>query len=140
MAGFFDKVVAGFDKGVTSVSEGSKNFVEKAKINTQMQETQKNKMNMFRSLGELVYNLHMSGVIQVEQCQGMCNEITSLNAKIEECQRQIADLEAKKLASSVRTVEGGVTCPNCGSVNNAGAKFCAGCGTPVENAVESVTE
>lgn len=139
MAGFFDKVVAGFDKGVTSVSTNSKNFVEKAKMNTAIQEAQRDKINLFKNLGELVYNLYISGVAEIEQCNGIYKEITALNEKIEECQKQIANLEMKKTADEPIATSGAV-CPNCGAAIDDDAKFCAGCGMNLETECESDPE
>lgn len=101
----------------------------KAKINAQIQSVQKNKMNMFRNLGELVYNLHINGVISIEQCEGMCNEITSYNDTIAELQKLAEEIEMKKNAPVYETETGtGEVCPICATVNPQGANFCAVCG------------
>ncbi len=108
----------------------------KAKINAQIQSIQKNKMNMFQNLGELVYNLHINGVISIEQCAGMCNEITSYNDTIEELQKLAEEIEMKKNAPVYETVAGAdAVCPICASVNPAGSKFCAICGAEIPAAV-----
>ena len=142
MANFFEKVVAGIDKGVSSAKEGSKTFVEKARLNTQIQEVQKNKMTMLRNLGELVYNLQVSGVIDIEQCRGMCDEVTSFNSQIEQLQQQVEDLELKKNVPTYTAapMAGGMTCPNCSTVNEPGAKFCAGCGMAMAGIAAPVVE
>lgn len=143
MANFFEKMVAGIDKGVTSMKDGSKTLVDKARLNTQIQEIQKNKKTMFTNLGELVYNLQVSGVIDIEQCRGMCNEVTSFDAQIEQLQKQVEELEMRKVAptyTAPATVAGGVACPNCSTVNEPGAKFCAGCGSPIPEAPVAVEE
>lgn len=135
MANFFEKMVAGIDKGVSSVKDGSKTFVDKARLNTQIQEVQKKKIAMLTNLGELIYNLQVNGVVDIEQCRGMCNEVTVFNEQIEQLQQQVEDLEAKKnvpVYAAPAPAEGGVVCPNCSAVNEPGAKFCAGCGTPMD--------
>ena len=104
----------------------------KAKINAQIQSVQKNKMNMFRNLGELVYNLHINGVISIEQCEGMCNEITSYNDTIAELQKLAEEIEMKKNMPVYETVTGAdAVCPICASVNPAGSNFCAVCGAEI---------
>lgn len=131
MAGFFDKVVVGINKGVNSVSEGSKNLVEKAKLNVQIQELEGQKTQLFQSMGTLVYNLKAEGTLEAPQCDGMCAEITAINQKLTELQAQIKVLEAPKpQAAPVTPVApaNGTVC-SCGFQNKEGAKFCANCGT-----------
>ena len=130
MAGFFDKVVVGINKGVNSVSEGSKNLVEKAKLNVQIQELENQKTQILQSMGTLVYNLKSEGTLDAPECDGMCQEITAINQKLAEVQDQIKALEAPKAQAPVvqATPATGVTC-SCGFQNKEGAKFCANCGT-----------
>lgn len=129
MAGFFDKVVVGINKGVNSVSEGSKNLVEKAKINVQIQELETKKNQLIQNMGTLVYNLMTEGTLEAPQCDGMCAEITAINEKLTSLQGQIKELEAPKAQTpaSSATPTTGVTC-SCGFRNHEGAKFCAKCG------------
>lgn len=137
MAGFFDKVVVGLNKGVNSVSEGSKLIVEKANLNTQIKNIEKEKNILLQNMGTLVYNLHMSGEISVEQCSGMCSEVAAMDHKIMEMQQQLQTFEAQKVQAPQYAqtmtppsapVEDGVPC-GCGFVNKPGAKFCAQCGS-----------
>lgn len=134
MAGFFDKVVVGINKGVNSVSEGSKNLMEKAKLNVSIQDIEKERDKVMQNLGSVAYNLQMSGAIDVEQFADMCGEITAMNQKIEDLKAQVAALEsAKQQSTSYASVQQtapntGVTC-SCGFVNKEGARFCAKCGT-----------
>jgi len=137
MASFLDKVVVGINKGVNSVSEGSKNLVEKAKLNTQIQDSEKERDRVLLSLGNLIYNLQMQGEITLEQATGMCNDITMINQRIEGLQAQVQALEAPKPqptytapAAPAAPVNTGAQC-QCGFVNKEGAKFCAKCGTPL---------
>lgn len=135
MAGFFDKVVEGLNKGVSTVSEGSKLLMEKANLNTQIKDVERDKNRLLQNMGTLVYNLHASGEIKIEQCVGMCSEVTAMDQKIIALQQQLQALEVPKTqpiqyAQTVvpsETVANGATC-ECGFVNNEGAKFCAKCG------------
>lgn len=107
-------------------------FLDKAKINSQIQNIQKNKTNLFQNLGELVYNLHINGVISVEQCAGMCNEITSQNNTIAELQKMIEELEMKKnLPVYEAPAAPKSVCPICASVNPSDSRFCAICGAEI---------
>lgn len=135
MAGFFDKVVEGLNKGVSTVSEGSKLLMEKANLNTQIKDVERDKNRLLQNMGTLVYNLHASGEIKIEQCVGMCSEVTAMDQKIIALQQQLQALEVPKTqpmqyAQTVapsETVANGAAC-ECGFVNNVGAKFCAKCG------------
>lgn len=135
MAGFFDKVVEGLNKGVSTVSEGSKLIVEKANLNTQIKDVEREKGRLLQNMGTLIYNLHASGEIKIEQCIGMCNEVSAMDQKIVALQQQLQALEVPKTQSvqyaqtiiPSEPVANGVTC-ECGFVNKEGAKFCAKCG------------
>ena len=136
MAGWLDGVVGGIAKGVDSAKEGSKLFVEKAKINTQIQDVEKEKNQLIMNMGNLVYNLQSSGEISIEQCVGICESITQLNQQIAGLREQLKALEAPKPqyygGQNVQqpVIENGVTC-QCGFVNKENAKFCAKCGQPL---------
>ena len=135
MAGFFDKVVVGLNKGVNTVSEGSKLIVEKANLNTQIKDTEREKNRLLQNMGTLVYNLHANGEIEIEQCIGMCTEISAMDQKIMALQQQLQALEMPKTqptqysqtAAPSAPIVNGVHC-QCGFVNKEGAKFCAKCG------------
>ncbi len=137
MAGFFDKVVVGLNKGVNTVSEGSKLIVEKANLNTQIKETERDKNRLLQNMGTLVYNLHVNREIEIEQCIGMCSEVSAMDQKIMALQQQLQALEMPKTQTMQYTqtaasapqapIVNGVRC-QCGFVNKEGAKFCAKCG------------
>ncbi len=145
MAGFFDKVVVGLNKGVNTVSEGSKLIVEKANLNTQIKDTEREKNRLLQNLGTLVYNLHANGEIEIEQCVGMCTEIAAMNQKIVALQQQLQDLEMPKTqpvqytqtAATSAPIVNGIRC-RCGFVNKEGSKFCAKCGQAL--AAEAVSQ
>ena len=135
MAGLFDKVVVGINKGLNAVSEGSKLVIEKAQINAQISDKEKEISQLFNNIGMLVYNLQSKGEINIEQCADMCNELTKVKGSISELQQQLRLLEAQKPQTSTYDMQNengqqsnnGVTC-NCGYTNKVGAKFCANCG------------
>ena len=137
MAGFLDKVVVGLNKGVNVVSEGSKLLVEKATLNSQIQDVEKEKNKLLQNMGTLVFNLIANGEIQLEQCNGMCTEIALYNQKISELQQQLQALDATKTQQAQYSTEaqasevGGIRC-QCGCINKDGAKFCSKCGQALQ--------
>lgn len=129
----FEKVVTGFNKGVSSVSEGSKLIVEKARLNTQIQSIEKRRNELIKDLGCVTYKLQMCGDIHIEQCDNLCNDINDLNKKIEEFESEIRILESRNIQSgqtdfSCENIIDGIKC-SCGFVNKSTAKFCSKCGS-----------
>lgn len=136
MSGFFDKVVDGLNRGVSTVSENTKLFAEKANLSTQIKDIERDKLHLLKDIGTLVYNLHANGEIKIEQCLNMCDEVSAMEQRILELQERLKALETTKTQSmqytqttvAVEPVENGITC-KCGFINKEGAKFCAKCGT-----------
>lgn len=137
MAGVFDKMVVGINRGINAVGENSKLMVEKAQINTAIHDAEKEREHIYRDMGELVYNLQADGVINISQCQNMCSEILKLNNKISEYQIQIQNLNAQKNSfqgqGNIQTVDSSeyVRC-ECGFNNKKTAKYCAQCGKQIK--------
>ncbi len=137
MAAVFDKMVMGINRGISTVSENSKIMIEKAQINTAMQDIEKRKERTYRDMGELVYNLQVAGEIDIAQCKGMCDEIMGLNNKMRELQIQMQNLEAQKNISRSYTDAQAVNSDeyilcDCGYNNKKEAKFCAKCGKQIK--------
>lgn len=133
MADLFNKVLSGINKGVNSVSENSKLFVEKAKLNNTLKETENKKNTAAQQLGMTVYELQKAGEINIEQLNDKCAEIEKYNNEIEELNLQILNLqntlgEKKPAAESAAENYNGIKC-SCGYYNKEGAAFCAKCGS-----------
>lgn len=141
MAGIFDKMVVGINKSVNSVSEGSKVLVEKAKLKTQMQEIEDEKIKLLTNMGSLVYNLQNEGQIHIEQCEGICAEIANLDQNISHCRSQLEFYDNMRNQPQQYGYQAqgnadpayghGIGC-TCGYMNKEGARFCANCGKPLE--------
>lgn len=127
MADFFDKVLVGINKGVSSVSEGSKNMMEKAKINTSISDAEKEKKRIAEQLGIIVYDLHQNGEVLPEAVLAFCDQITEINNQIATLRQKLTAMEMPKETPTSAPAAGGF-CPNCGSPVREGAKFCGKCG------------
>ncbi len=138
MAGFFDRMVYEINKGVSNVSENSKNIAEKVKLNMQLQDIEKQEKALCQQLGSLVYNLHISGDIHVEQCDGICEEITSYKKQYEQIKQSIEALEKNTSSGDVQQIVDGIKC-RCGCMNNKTALFCYNCGASL-NIDENMAE
>ncbi|HHW47069.1 MAG TPA: zinc-ribbon domain-containing protein [Clostridiaceae bacterium] len=129
MADIFDKLKSGLNKGVASVSAGSKALIEKAKINSRIKTLEDEKKQLSELLGAKVYNLFMEKrEVSVEEIEGFCNEITKRNEQIKEQQQRLEELEAELNQVMGNTKVGSPIC-KCGNENPPGAKFCSKCGS-----------
>lgn len=132
MADFFDRMKDGLSKGVATVSTGSKNMIEKTKINTVIRGLEDEKKQLAEILGNKIYKFCMEtveGDISRAEVIGICNEITLRNERIEEQRQRIAALENEMSQVMGNSSNSGVAnvC-QCGHINVAGARFCAKCG------------
>lgn len=131
MADFFDKVLVGINKGVNSVSEGSKNMMEKAKLNTAIADAEKAKAQLAEQLGTLTHLARKNGVELPENLVAVCDQMTACDDRIAELKNRLAEMEAAKAAAQTPVPEAapaGPVCPSCGAVGRPGGKFCAKCG------------
>lgn len=136
MADFLDRMMVGINKGASTISEGSKNLMEKAKLNTAIHDAEEAKKKLAELLGQQAFNLYMSGTAIPEELHNFCLEIKKRNDEIRQYQESLAALEAKRNVMPGMpqsgmpqggAPQGGVAC-GCGFTNNPGAKFCAKCG------------
>lgn len=132
MASLFDKVVIGINKSVNSVSENSKTIIEKAKINNEIENYSNEKNKLFLQLGELIYNLHMAGEIDIPQTDGIVSAVSACNNYLKALESKLQEIEIERMRGldNNMSVENGIKC-DCGYINNVNAKFCAGCGREI---------
>ena len=139
MADFMDKLVSGINKSVANMSAGSKNISEKNKLNNEIKRLTGEIKEISSTLGINVYNYcatNPNADIPAAQFATFIQEIAARNHQINHCRGAIAALDAEmermkyemnseKLRKQVKTC-------NCGTVNPGDAKFCSGCGSPLE--------
>ncbi|MBO5733875.1 MAG: zinc ribbon domain-containing protein [Clostridia bacterium] len=135
MADFFDKVKEGFNKNVAVMSTGSKNMIEKSKINTLIKNLEDEKKQLLELLGNKIYNFckeSPEGDIPRELVASFCNEVDGRLAQIEVQRARIAQLDAEmnQVRGGGAPVGGGTKMCPCGHPNADTAKFCAKCGNP----------
>lgn len=129
MADFFDKLKEGVNKGVATVSTGSKNMIEKSKINSVIKTLTDEKKQLSEILGTKVYNYMLSndGDIPRSEISSLCTEISNRIKQINEQRAKLEQLEEEmdKIVGTTNVSTG--TC-SCGHQNKPGAKFCSACG------------
>ncbi len=127
MAGLIDKIIIGINNGTNSITEGSKNVVEKAKINTAIRTAEEDKKKLAELLGMRAYGLYLSGTVLPEELHNFCLEIKKRDDEVEKQTKSLSELEA----GSVAVTSEGRVC-ECGFENNPDAFFCAQCGKGLE--------
>lgn len=131
MADIFDRMLDGINKGVNSVATGSKTMIEKAKINSAINNLENEKRQLAEVLGVNAYNLYKEGKLQnLEELGSFCEQI---DQKIEAIVAQRQELAKFEQPAPVQTYAanpsgGTIFCSQCGAQNDAAAKFCAKCG------------
>lgn len=132
MADFFDKVMSGFNKGVATVSTGSKTMIEKTKINSIIKGLEDEKKQLAEIIGNKVVAFcaaNAEGDIPRADVISIYNEIVSRDEQIAAQQQRIAELDAEmdQVRNAGAPVSTGAC--QCGYANAPGAKFCARCGS-----------
>lgn len=138
MADFFDKMKDGFNKGVATISTGSKTIIEKNKVNTIIKSLEEEKRQLSEIIGNKVYTYCVNNPgldIPLAEVANICNEISNRNQQIEAQKKRIAELDEEmnhvRGGSTINANYNGIKC-KCGHVNSADAKFCGKCGTQLK--------
>lgn len=127
MAEFFDKMIVGINKGASNIKEGSKNFVEKANLNTTLRKLEDEKKKLAELMGFRAYELIIGGTQITTELEGFCSEMANRDEQIEKIKQSLAALDSKQSNDSEAK-----SCSSCGNVNKSDAKFCAKCGTKLD--------
>lgn len=136
MADFFGKVKDGFNKGVATVSTGSKTMIEKSKISTVIKSLEEEKKQLAEILGDKVHQYcleHAEGDIPRAEVSSISSEITAREEQIEIHKKKIEELDAEM--NQIIGNASGAAVSNvcqCGHTNAPGAKFCAKCGSKLQ--------
>ena len=135
----FDKIVVGINKGVTSVGANSKAMVEKAKVNSAINNAEAERTKLITLLGQKVYAVYKEKS-DIAADVGINNFLAEISGRDEFIAQQKEELKLidEKVNLAVNSVtpdykgqaQGAAGCA-CGFANTAGAKFCAKCGTGI---------
>ncbi len=138
MAGLIDKMIVGAKKGMNSVSGSSKTIAKKAEINVELEGLERDREELIRNLGELIYNLQKSEEIYVEKSINIYNEIVTYDERIKVLKQKLERLDQIKRegqepltnqnAGMSQVNENLKRCSVCGALNEEDSNFCAGCG------------
>ena len=135
MADFFDKVITGIGKGMNSAKENSKLIVEKTRLIANIKTTEDIRAKFFQQLGTIAYNMQCEGVIAIDDFAKLCNDITQCSQDINNYKNELKTLDISQpqaVSNSNEPSLYGEIC-SCGFVNKANSKFCAACGSKLDN-------
>ena len=136
MAGIFNKVAERVNKGVATVGANSKAMVEKARIKTVISNLETERKQLAELLGMKIYEEYLKREELVFD-EGMKNFIAEIKKRLEMISQQKEKLqrieEEVKLVAGVKisTMETENFCA-CGYAITLGAKFCAKCGSSLQ--------
>lgn len=137
---FIDKVAKGLNDGIATVSENSKNFVEKAKLSKKIDDLKKHKNQLFSNMGELVYNLNEDNIIHISQCESICKEIKQCTVQISQLQLQLTAFEhSDSKYFEQQPITDGIEC-KCGCMNSKDDLYCRLCGNILNTSYENTEE
>lgn len=135
MADIFDKMKAGINKGVATISTGSKTVVEKTKINSIIHNLDEEKKRLCEMMGIKIFEFCAENPGTDFPCEEMgsfCAQIVQCNLQIEEQKKKLAELDIEmNRVLGTQTLQEGKVC-KCGYTNINGARFCAKCGSSLE--------
>lgn len=144
MASIIKKIKSEFDKGLASVSVNSSTLIETTKINGIIASLKEKRELLINSLGELIYEemLDKTEVNEDDKLQ-MFNEILEIDNKINEKLETIKKINDEKKEvilmiskekaedQTQESIDNENIC-ECGQKIKENAKFCIGCGKPVQ--------
>lgn len=136
MADIFDKMKMGLNKGVATISTGSKTVVEKTKINSIISNLENDKKRQCEAMGMKIFEFYAQNPdtdFPNSEMVDFYNSLQLHNQQIEDQKRKLAELDAEmnRVLGTSNSV-GQVIC-SCGYANIAGSKFCAKCGAKIDN-------
>lgn len=107
-------------KGAESVTKTTikktSESVSTLKLNYSIKEVENSIDSIYKDLGKMIYDEYKDGAEFTGVYLDNCQKIDEYYEEIEILKTKIAETNNKLL------------CPNCGKYNEAGAKFCSGCG------------
>ena len=136
-----EKLKRSIDRGIVSAGVQSTTYLETGKLRSKIENLESIISQVNTELGQTVYANWKIGADNTAHIEGICKRIRSLEQEIEGFQARINELQQERdqiLHGGVSMAETGCVC-TCGQRNEPDAKFCIGCGKPVEQLTEQST-
>lgn len=127
--GFLDNVASAVNRGSAAAGRSA----DKMKIKSQLADIAKRRQGLVAQLGASLYEDTRNDPTLRQGRERLYDGIAALDAERDECNRQIAAIDAA--AAAAEEAARVYTCSVCGARLTSADMFCAGCGTPFEQAV-----
>ena len=124
MANFFDRVVYEVNKGVSSVTESSKELLEKSRLDGAINECKEQKLKIAQEIGVKIYNMYMTGEEVPDAVKTDCDGITQKINEIKAHKRRLDEIRAQEQGEQNTTKK---VC-ECGFENAPASNCCQKCG------------
>lgn len=133
---FFDKL----NDLAKNISDKTSDAIETGKLSNKVNSEKNLAGEELKKIGEYYYNLWLEGGELAPEVLEFCDAAKGHYDAAQEAQAEIdrirAENEAAKAAAaaaaSAAAAPSGIVCPNCGTENGEGTKFCCNCGTKLE--------
>jgi RNA polymerase subunit RPABC4/transcription elongation factor Spt4 len=125
--GFLDDL----GKSLNKVGKMTSEMASGAKLKLEITKNKSNIDKKYEELGSRIYFLNKEGMAPDESIATIIEEIDQLFVNIENLEKEIETINAQQeMKAQVEPV-----CRNCGQALKADSKFCAACGTKVEEEI-----
>jgi len=131
---FFDRL----SKAAKNVASKGADTLEITRLNGKIMNEKSAMETVKTKIGDYYWRLFEDGHELDEEVTEMCLEIKDIQESIDMLQAEIDTInqKAKKVeedgAPEEAPMVSGIKCPNCGTLNEIGTKFCRECGTRLE--------
>lgn len=126
---------------VKAASDKTSEVIEVSKLRAGIAEEKRAISEQEAKLGAIYYDLYKAGDVLTPDAVNICMVIDKYVARLEEKEAQIKKINeanaAKRAAKSVVPASDDAVCPECGSANPAGSKFCSECGAKIPEIIDA---
>jgi len=140
MAVIFDKLAGGINRVISSASASSKAAVEKARINSEISNLEKECKQLIQLMGNKVCDLFIENNSQLgdsitidADTNNFLSEISKRRELVTRHREQLERIEEELRMASSAPKSGSNIVFSCGHENAIGAKFCVICGNPQDD-------
>jgi NADH pyrophosphatase NudC (nudix superfamily) len=130
MADFFDKIMHGASRGITTVSVKSKEALETATLKGRIGTLQTQRRHALEELGNIVYTMFLKGTFIEERIKVKCDAIRGLDKEIQETEEKISQIHLSADTALGKPRASGIC--ECGAKIYELDRFCGKCGKKVE--------
>lgn len=123
---------------VKAASDKTSEVIEVSRIKASISEDLRAMNELKAKLGDIYYNVYQEGEVLTPEATEICLQLEKCIATMAEKEEQLTKIrEARAAKAKAAQSEEPAVCPECGSENPSGAKFCNDCGAKIPVVVEA---